>query len=127
MARPLPPLPSLHGGEFALAAGNAPEIGGVVNEIYLYALKLLRNRDYSISTLRRKLEIKFPDLPEDIIEELLRNNFLNDRRFAENYAARRKHRGAAVVREELLANGISAALADEVVTGTAWPSLRGAL
>jgi SOS response regulatory protein OraA/RecX len=97
-----------------------------VDEIYGYALKLLRNRDYSIATLREKLEARFGEAPQPLFEQLLQKNFLNDRRFAENYVARRKHRGPAAVREELLARGIAAELADEMVSGTEWPSLHEA-
>ena len=98
-----------------------------VDEIYVQALKLLRARDYTVAKLREKLESKFGSVPDAIIEQLLRKNFLNDRRFAENYAAKRKHRGAAMLREELIARGIPAAVAGEILSGTDWPSLREAL
>jgi SOS response regulatory protein OraA/RecX len=97
-----------------------------VDEIYGYALKLLRNRDYSLATLREKLEARFGEVPQALFEQLLQKNFLNDRRFAENYVAKRKHRGPAVVREELMARGIAAELADEMVSGVEWPSLHDA-
>src|SRR5215831_13514826 len=98
-----------------------------VDEIYGYALKLLRNRDYSIASLREKLEARFGEAPQTVLDQLLHKNFLNDRRFAENYVSRRKHRGPAVVREELLARGITAELVDEMVSGAEWPSLHEAL
>ncbi len=97
-----------------------------VDEIYAYALKLLKARDYSISSLRRKLEAKFEVVPEDIIELLLRKNFLNDRRYAENYVRRRKSRGRAMLLEELLARGIAEDLAVRTLNETRWPSLREA-
>jgi SOS response regulatory protein OraA/RecX len=52
-----------------------------VDEIYLYALKLLRARDYSVADIRRRLETKFGSVPQTVIDQLLKKNFLNDRRF----------------------------------------------
>ena len=98
-----------------------------VDEIYTYALKLLKNRDYSIASLRERLEARFGEVPQPVFEQLLQKNFLNDRRFAENYIARRKHRGPAVVREELLARGVKAGLVNEMVARAEWPSLQDAL
>jgi SOS response regulatory protein OraA/RecX len=98
-----------------------------VDEVYAYALKLLKGRDHSVADLRQRLEMKFGSVPEDVIQQLLQKNFLNDRRFAENYITRRKHRGQAVVREELLAHGIPGGLIDEMVARTEWPSLREAM
>jgi SOS response regulatory protein OraA/RecX len=97
-----------------------------VDEIYLYALKLLRARDYSVADIRRRLETKFGSVPQTVIDQLLKKNFLNDRRFTENYTARRKRRGSAQVREELIARGINTDLIDEIVTSTDWPSLQEA-
>jgi len=99
----------------------------LMNEIYTYALKLLHGRDYTISKLCAKLEAKFGSVPPEVIERLLEKKFLNDRRFAENYIAKRKSCGAQQVREELLALGISAKLAEEIVSHTEWPSLQDAL
>ncbi len=98
-----------------------------MDQVYLYALKLLRMRDYSVSRLREKLAAKFGSVPDAIIDELIRKKFLNDRRFAENYIARKADRGQARLREELLTRGIPPGLADEILTQTAFPSLRGAL
>jgi SOS response regulatory protein OraA/RecX len=98
-----------------------------MDEIYAYALKLLRARDYTVARLRLKLETRFGEVPQAVFDLLLQKNFLNDRRFAENHVNRRRDRGAAVLREELLARGISLALVDETVSGAGWPSLREAL
>jgi SOS response regulatory protein OraA/RecX len=98
-----------------------------VDKVYAYALKLLNGHDFSVADLQKRLELKFGIPPDVTIQQLLQKNFLNDRRFAENYVARRKHRGQAVVREELLSHGIPTALADEVVRQAEWPSLREAL
>ena len=98
-----------------------------VEEILSYALKLLRGRDYTVARLREKLAAKFGKAPEEVIEQLLKKKFLNDRRFAENYVERRKDRGAALLREELAARGVSPALIDEMLSRADWPSLREAL
>src|SRR5437879_6000324 len=99
----------------------------LMDEVYSYALKLLRARDYTVSKLRERLEAKFGALPPDVIEQLLKKKFLNDRRFAENYIAKRKKRGAPQLREELEARGVPAELAEEMVSGTDWPSLQEAV
>src|SRR5438128_592626 len=109
------------------AGSPTPYHSVVMDEVYSYALKLLRGRDYTISKLCGKLEAKFGSVPPEIVEELVRNKFLNDRRFAENYVARRKSRGAQQLREELTAHGISTKLAEEIVSVTEWPSLQEAL
>ena len=98
-----------------------------VDEVYAYALKLLKARDYSVQSLKAKLASRFETVPEEVTQLLLKKNFLNDRRFAENHVARRKHRGTAALREELLARGISVELADQILSAAEWPSLREAL
>jgi regulatory protein len=98
-----------------------------VNEILSHALRLLRARDYTVARLREKLDAKFGDVNQEVLDHLLKKNFLNDRRFAENYVAKRKDRGVALLREELLARGVSRDLADEILSKTDWPSLREAL
>jgi len=98
-----------------------------VDKVYAYALKLLKARDLSAAELGHRLRLKFGIPPDGVIQQLLAKNFLNDRRFTENYIARRKHRGQAVVREELLAHGIPADLILEMVARSEWPSLREAL
>jgi SOS response regulatory protein OraA/RecX len=98
-----------------------------VNEIYLHALKLLRARDYTAAALREKLEAKFGAVPESVIEQLIQKKFLNDRRFAENYVTKRKKKGAAALREELLARGVAAELIGEILSQSEWPSLQAAV
>jgi SOS response regulatory protein OraA/RecX len=95
--------------------------------MYLYALKLLRSRDQTVAGLCKRLEAKFGEAPPELIEQLSRKNFLNDRRFAENYVARRKDRGRMLLREELIGRGIAADLADDIISRAAWPSLREAM
>ena len=101
--------------------------GQNANEVYLYALKLLRGRDYTAAKLREKLETHFGAGPQEIIDELIRRKFLDDRRYAENYISKRKHRGAPVLREELAVRGVPAALVDETLAHTEWPSLKTVL
>ena len=98
-----------------------------MNEVYAHALKLLRARDSTIFKLREKLEAKFGSAPQEVIDQLVERKFLNDRRFAENYVEKRKNRGMPLLREELLARGVSAPLADEILSQTDWPSLKDAL
>jgi SOS response regulatory protein OraA/RecX len=98
-----------------------------VDEIYLAALKLLRARDYTVVSLRQKLQARFGVVPEDVIQQLLRKKYLNDHRFAEHYVATREHRGPASLREELIARGVAEEIVDEVLSQRDWPSLRQAL
>jgi SOS response regulatory protein OraA/RecX len=96
-------------------------------EIYLYAVQLLAKRDHSVSDLHRKIETKFGAAPADVFQELIRKNFLNDRRFTEHYCARKKEKGPAVLRDELLSHGVAAEIVDEILSRVEWPSLRDAL
>ena len=96
-------------------------------EIYLYALQLLAKRDHSVSDLQRKIETKFGEAPADVLQELIRKNFLNDRRFAEHYVARKKEKGPSVLRNELISHGVAAAIVNEILSCLEWPSLRDAM
>jgi SOS response regulatory protein OraA/RecX len=97
------------------------------NEIFIHAVKLLAGRDYSIAGLREKLAARYDDVPDAVIQQLIGKRFLNDRRYTENYVARRKDRGAAQLREELAARGVAPELTDEILKNTSWPSLHEAL
>jgi regulatory protein len=98
-----------------------------MNEIYSYALNLLKRRDYTVSQLTRKLEAKFGEAPPEVMQQLLQKKFLDDRRFVQNYVEKRKQRGAAQVREELAARGVPSQLAEEILSETDWPSLHEAV
>ena len=98
-----------------------------MNEIYFYALKLLKKRDYTVSELCKKLEGNFHTIPVGLIDQLTEKNFLSDRRFAENYVRKRIDRGPRVLREELLARGVRKDLVDEILEQEDWPSLREVL
>jgi SOS response regulatory protein OraA/RecX len=97
-----------------------------VDEIYGYALKLLRLRDYTVAKLLEKLQARFGSVPDQVIQQLLAKNFLNDRRFAENYVSGRKHRGE-VLREDLIRRGVPPALAEEVIKDVDRPSIHEAV
>jgi SOS response regulatory protein OraA/RecX len=98
-----------------------------VDEIYAYALKLLRSRDYTTAQLRSKLEAKFGTAPQEVVDSLTRKKFLNDRRFAENYVERRKNRGCSLLRFELADKGVAPEIADEILSRTEFPSLQQAV
>ena len=94
------------------------------NQTLQYALKLLAARDFSQAELRRKLQARFGDVPQSVIETLLARRFLDDRRFAENYVARRPNRAAARLRGELIQRGIEPSIIDAVLSGPGRPSLH---
>jgi SOS response regulatory protein OraA/RecX len=98
-----------------------------VDEIYAHALKLLRMRDYTIAELQKKLAAKFGTVPQVVLDLLIQKKFLNDRRVAENYVARRKDRGAARLRQELIDKGVEEAMADEILSKADFPSLKAAV
>jgi regulatory protein len=98
-----------------------------VDEIYANALKLLRTRDYTIAELQKKLESKYGVVPHAILDLLIQKKFLNDRRFAENYVARRKNRGVSMLRQELIEKGLDADIVDEILSNAEFPSLKEAV
>ena len=98
-----------------------------VDEIYAHALKLLRMRDYTVAELQKKLEAKFGAVPQPVVDLLIQKKFLNDRRFAENYVARRKNRGVSLLRQELSNKGVGAEIADEILSKADFPSLKEAV
>jgi SOS response regulatory protein OraA/RecX len=98
-----------------------------VDQIYLYALKLLKARDYTVAKLSEKLREKFGEVPPEVIQQLLQKNFLSDRRFTENYVGRKKDRGPSQLREELTARGVPGQLIEEILSGIEWPSLHDTL
>jgi SOS response regulatory protein OraA/RecX len=98
-----------------------------VDEIYNESLKLLKRRDYSVAQLKEKLLLKFDDVPQEIIQTLLNKRFLDDARFARNFAAKRRNCHPSLVLTELLNLGVSRETADQTVSATAWPSLQDVL
>jgi regulatory protein len=98
-----------------------------MNEVYGYALKLLQRRDYTVQELEAKLAERFGTVPEAVIEQLTHKKFLNDRRFTENYVAKRRVKGRVALREEIIARGVAKDLVDEILGRADWPSLRDAM
>jgi regulatory protein len=98
-----------------------------VDEIYAHALKLLRMRDYTIAGLQKKLQSKYGVVPETVLDLLIQKKFLNDRRFTENYVARRKDRGVSLLRQELINKGVDTDIVDEILSNAEFPSLKEAV
>jgi SOS response regulatory protein OraA/RecX len=90
-------------------------------------MKLLAQRDYSIAKLRDKLDAKFGETPEPVIQQLIAKRYLDDRRLAENYVSRHKDRGQNRLRDDLITRGIPEQLVEQVLSAIDWPSLSDAL
>ena len=93
------------------------------DKAYGYAIKLLAVRDYSVGRMRARLEKRFGGDPGDVIDRLLSQRFLDDRRFAESFVRVKKSRGRLRLRAELIRNGIEELIADDVLALENWPSL----
>ena len=89
-----------------------------------HALKLLRMRDYTIAGLRKNSKPSSDRRLRQFSSMLIQKKFLNDRRFAENYVARRKDRGASRLRQELIDKVFTAEMADEILSNADFPSLK---
>lgn len=98
-----------------------------MDEIYHQALKLLRRRDYTVAQLRERMARRFGEVPQETIEALLRNRFLDDARFAGNLVGKRRDCHPSLVREELLLAGVSSEVVDQAVSNYEWPSLQDVL
>lgn len=87
---------------------------------YQYALRLLTGRDYSVSRIRQKLaarEVDEQDL-EAVVFRLQREGWLDDRRYAERFAASALSSGryyGARLRMEMRRRGFSADVVDETL------------
>src|SRR5215831_5503637 len=100
---------------------------GNASDIFNYAVKLLAQRDYTIARIRQKLDARFGETPETVIQQLIVKRYLDDRRLAENYVSSHKDRGLNRLRQDLMIRGIPEELAREVLSATDWPSLSQAL
>ena len=98
-----------------------------MEEIYHHALKLLRQRDYTTRQLLDKLKTRFGNVPEEVPAKLLAKRFLDDRRYAENFAAKHADSHPGWIRVALEEAGVDAPTAEIVIAGRTWPSLRGVL
>ncbi len=95
-----------------------------MKEIYGHALKLLAGRDYSTHRLCLKLEQRFETVPEEVIERLRLEGFLDDRRFAENFVRSRTRRGRLQLEADLERHGVPADVIREVIESENWPTAR---
>ena len=93
-----------------------------MNEIYGHALKLLAGRDYSTHRLCLKLEQRFETVPEDVIQRLMSEGFLDDRRFAENFIRGRIRRGRPQLEVDLACHGVHERIIREVLESENWPT-----
>jgi SOS response regulatory protein OraA/RecX len=98
-----------------------------VDKVYHYALRTLARRDYSERQLRARLVGKFGEAPDAVLALLKARRFLDDRRYADNFADRHADRHPAWVRAALEEAGVSAAIVDQTVRQRDWPSLRNVL
>ncbi|HEX4998930.1 MAG TPA: regulatory protein RecX [Terriglobia bacterium] len=100
-----------------------------MDEIYLKALKLLAARDHTAAELAAKLRARFHADPASAIDALKRQGAINDRRFAENFIARRTTMSAARLREELTRRGVDVEIVEAAIGQTAEnrPSLKDVL
>ena len=98
-----------------------------MDEIYIESLKLLKRRDYSVAQLQEKLAAKFDHVPQELIETLLSKRYLDDFRYARNYAAKRGNCHPSLVQSELLDAGVASEVADRAIAERDWPSLREVL
>ncbi len=87
------------------------------------ALRLLARREHSVLELRRKLEQRgWQGGPlDEVLDSLVDQNLLSDRRFAEVYTRTRIERGYGPlrIRAELRERGIDAALAEAALEAEA--------
>lgn len=87
---------------------------------YVKALRLLTARDYSVQSILRKLQQRGyePQEVQLVVERLLAEGFLDDRRYAERLLAAARESGRFVgyrLRQELLRRGFSVELLEELL------------
>jgi regulatory protein len=103
--------------------GNQEAMNRVSNEIKEICLRLLARREHSQKELLNKLLIKGFDKDDilAVIEELARQGWQSDLRYAESYARHRiqKGYGPISVTYELRQNGIDAVDREDIVQKTA--------
>ena len=98
----------------SLSAEQVAEViaGGVRQECFDAALRLLESRLHSRAELKRKLSRKEfgPAVIDGVLDDLQRMNYLDDARFAASKAtaaATRKHQGKRRAMAELIRSGVS--------------------
>ena len=91
----------------------------ISSTIYNKALDLISRREHSTKELKDKLIKKFELTREieNVLDQLLKNDLLNDYRFCESYVSIRKRRGFGPkkISYELLLRGIPNSISDEVI------------
>ncbi|HET9219470.1 MAG TPA: RecX family transcriptional regulator [Terriglobia bacterium] len=98
-----------------------------MDEIYHHALKLLRRKDYTTRQLLNKLSARFGDVPERLAEQLVAKGYLDDRRYADNFAERHSDHHRNWVRQALQEAGVDDETVDIVISNRSWPSLPDVL
>jgi SOS response regulatory protein OraA/RecX len=93
-----------------------------MQEIYRYALKLLAARDYSTHTLHLKLEERFGNVPNTVIERLTAEGLLDDARFAQTFIRNRTRMGRPRLRAALHQKGIAPSVIQSAIEHENWPS-----
>ena len=93
---------------------------GQPENIYPAALAYLTRRDYGVEELRQRLLLRGadPELTEDTIQRLLRQKYLDDRRFALGRVRQRREfngRSRVFVRQELRELGIDEELIQQAL------------
>ena len=90
------------------------------------AMRLVAMRDHSVKEVSDKLfaSCELPDVVSAVLNELIKNNYISDERFTENYVRSRKNRGFGPVKiqSELLSKGITVELAQRFLnpSETTW-------
>ena len=98
-----------------------------MDDAYQHALKLLSGRDYTIAELRAKLEKKFGAVDENVIAELIKRKFLDDRRFVRNFLTRKSRFSREYLHAQLVERGIDEAIVAQELQNAERPSLRDVL
>ncbi len=100
------------------ADGAGPAVSSDGPAVRRAALDLLARREHSFFELERKLRRRFPDVPADAVEAVLRDlrerGLQSDARFAESYAHHRKGKGFGRlhIEKELLARRVDSDVID---------------
>lgn len=91
-----------------------------IRDCYLTALRLLTGQDHTALALQRKLKVrKFSSADvQAAVEQLIREGFLDDQRYAERFVAAARENGRFTgyrLRQELQQRGVATELADELL------------
>lgn len=96
-----------------------PEISDAVKAALASALRWLARREYSVLEIRKRLELSGykSAITDTVIERLLREGWLSDQRFAENFCRGRSAQGygPARIRHEMRLHGLPDELIDEAL------------